>query len=387
MPEPSNSEGLYVHVPFCDGKCHYCAFYSVPYHRALGEAWLSALRAELDLARAEYGPSCFSTLFMGGGTPTILPDDQLRTLLGFLKESSGVADGAGIEWTSEANPGSLTAAKLAIMKSCGVNRISLGVQAMDDSVLRQLGRRHTVRDVTGAVAAIRGAGITTWGLDLIACVPGVTVEAWRTTLQSAVAFEPSHVSVYALTSEEGTQLARDRQAGVVELLDDGEQLRMVDVAEEVLDSAGLARYEISNYAKPGFECRHNCSCWRGRDYLGVGCAASSRVGNRRWTNASDLNGYLKSMSGGGHPPREVETLSPLTDAVERMVFGLRMAEGIDLGAILAATGLTRSAQGDVWRETLIRLAGEGLLTFCGGRCCLTARGRALADHVAVELMP
>jgi oxygen-independent coproporphyrinogen-3 oxidase len=286
-----------------------------------------------------------------------------------------------IEWTSEANPGSVDGDKLRLMKSAGVNRISLGAQAFDDRVLRQLGRRHSVKDIYSAVEEIKSACFTNWGLDLIACVPGVSAEAWRATLCAAVKLEPTHVSVYALTREEGTRLDRDHQAGTVTLLDDDEQLRMLDLAEEVLGAAGLPRYEISNYARPGFECRHNLSCWRGENYVGLGCAASSRVGNRRWTNVADFESYLTAGV------REEEVLTPLMDGVERFIFGLRMTEGIDLESILSACGLAGSPQEAVWKMTLARLEGEGLVVSGGGRWCLTARGRELADHVAVELMP
>lgn len=366
--------GLYIHVPFCDGKCHYCAFYSVPYSRERGAAWLSALKREAEAARSEFGPFSFSTVFLGGGTPTLLPMDLLEELLALAGKGSA-------EWTSEANPGSVDADKLRLMKSAGVNRISLGVQALDDRVLRQLGRRHSVQDSHAAVAAIRGAGFENWGIDLIACVPGVTVDDWKATLRKAVALAPAHVSVYALTREEGTRLDHDQKAGKVALLDDEEQLRMLDIAEELLGDAGLNRYEISNYARPGFECRHNLSCWRGEDYLGLGCAASSRVGLRRWTHTPDLDRYLSAIS------REEETLTPVTDAVERVVFGLRMAEGIDLEAILDRCGLAGNPVGEGWRKILTRLEGEDLVESVGSRWRLTKRGRALADHVAVELMP
>jgi len=373
-------EGLYIHVPFCDGKCHYCAFYSVPYSREKGAAWLASLKHEAEAARSEFGPFAFSTIFLGGGTPTILPMDQLEVLLDLIRCTGGAGNSV-IEWTSEANPGSVEGEKLRLMKSAGVNRISLGVQSFDDRVLRQLGRRHTVQDIHAAVQAIQSAGFTNWGLDLIACVPGVSAEAWRDTLCAAVAMAPAHVSVYALTREEGTRLDRDHQAGRVALLDDDEQLRMLELAEEVLGAAGLSRYEISNYARPGFECRHNLSCWRGENYLGWGGAASSRVGNRRWTNAADWGSALTGVS------KEEESLTPRNDLVERLVFGLRMTEGVDVEAILAACGLARSPLEAGLRKTLARLEGERLMVLEKGRWRLTPRGRDLADHVAVELMP
>ncbi len=380
MPDVSNIEGLYVHVPFCDGKCYYCAFYSMPYCRNSGVKWLAALKREVAAARKKYGPLQVSTLFMGGGTPTILPLDQLEELVGVLRGC--VAPGTlDLEWTSEANPGSVDAENLALLKAAGVNRISLGVQSFDDQVLRQLGRRHTVSDVVASVEAIEEAGFTNWSMDLIACVPGVSMRTWRKTLRTAVAMNPPHLSVYALTSEEGSVLHQDCEDGLASLLDDEEQLQMLNEAEQILESAGLQRYEISNYARPGYECRHNLACWRGQNYLGFGCAAASRVGNRRWVNRPDLDTYYKAVK------RDEEILSPATDAVERVIFGLRMREGIDLDAILQATGMAGTVQDGQWRAILAGLQSEGLVLNLGTRWSLTSKGYALADHVAVELMP
>ncbi|MEI6168443.1 MAG: coproporphyrinogen-III oxidase family protein [bacterium] len=407
--------GLYVHVPFCDGKCHYCAFYSVPYARELGEAWLTAITRERDQALARYGTLSLTSIFMGGGTPSMLPPDQMERLLTLLRPereqvlSWQVAEllsespkaclsthsttqqlnnpatttpPRGLEWTSEANPGSLTRDTLKMMKAFGVNRISLGVQAFSDPVLHQLGRRHSVADVYAAVESIHAVGFSNWGLDLIACIPGVSEKAWRETLESALRMAPKHISVYALTREEGTRLHQDCAAGTFALLDDDEQLRMLDEAEAILGEAGLGRYEISNYARPGFECRHNLSCWRGGNYLGLGCAAASRVGDQRWTNGSDVHAYIE-----GTNQQERETLAPVTDAVERLVFGLRMAEGIDLQAILLTSGMEQTDQAAVWCRSLERLGRDQLVEQVAGRWRLTSRGRTLADHVAVELMP
>ena len=374
-------DGLYVHVPFCDGKCHYCAFYSVPYTRDLATAWLAAIKQELDQEQERFGLITPSSIFMGGGTPSILPTDQLESLLSILCPH-GIAAGDHVEWTSEANPGSLTSDKLKIMKAHGVNRISLGVQALTDPVLKQLGRRHTVADIYGAVNAIDLAGITNWGLDLIACIPGVSEMAWQKTLEAALAMAPKHLSVYSLTREEGTRLYHECETGAIRLLDDDEQLRMLEMAEAILGADGFERYEISNYARPGFECRHNLSCWRGDNYLGIGCAAASRVGNQRWTNPANISAYI-----GGRSIREQETLSPMTDAVERLVFGMRMREGVDLQAILTITGMERSEQAVIWQQSLARLERNHLVEQQTVLWRLTSKGLNLSDYVAVELMP
>ena len=380
MREPTRIEGLYVHVPFCDGKCGYCAFYSVRYEPALADTWLRALLAEAEHRRSQLGPFVPETIYFGGGTPTLLSAGQLEPLLGLA------CLGQGGEWTVEANPGSVDTEKLRRLRVRGVNRISLGVQSMDDRHLALLGRRHTVADIRAAVTSIEAAGFDNWSLDLIACVPGVSRTDWERTLGEAVALEPRHVSVYALTGEEGSALARKLESGAVSLLNDDEQLAMLDTAEEILGAAGFRRYEISNYAQPGHECRHNLACWQGRDYVGLGCAASSRVAARRWTNRPDLAAYVQALECGRLPPGDEEELSPSTDAVERLVFGLRMTEGVDVEAVMDATGLSGSPVAAIWYRTFARLQGDGLVQGDGNRWHLTRRGREVADHVAVELM-
>jgi oxygen-independent coproporphyrinogen-3 oxidase len=380
MNDSEAIDGLYIHVPFCDGKCAYCAFYSVPYTPEAADNWLRALEVERNLTlggRPGFAPR---TVYFGGGTPTLLSRSQMDRLL----DLSGVAQAE--EWTVEANPGSVEAEYLRRLAARGVNRISLGVQSLDDRTLVFLGRRHTVADTHAAVAAIHAAGLANWGLDLIACVPGVSRRQWDKTLAEALALEPSHISVYALTSEEGSALARRVADGGVRLLDDEEQLAMLAAAEEKLGGAGFVRYEISNYARPGRECLHNLSCWRGENYIGLGCAAASRVGGRRWTNSSGLKSYVEALGAGQLPPRETEELSPSTDGFERLVFGLRLAEGVSLEAVLRATGLENSPVATIWNRTLERLRGEGLLTREDGRWKLTRRGFEVADHVAVELV-
>ena len=376
--------GLYVHVPFCDGKCGYCAFYSVLHRAPTAERYLAALRAELQQGRRACPAFAPQTVYIGGGTPTMLAAPQLRHALASVRscfDLTGVT-----EWSVEANPGSLTPEKLAVLRQAGVNRISLGVQSFDVAALRLLGRRHAPGDALAAAALIRRAGFANWGLDLIACVPGVDRKAWRRTLGAAVALDPAHVSVYALTAEEGTQLTRRMGAGDLALLPEEEQLWCLHAAEERLTAVGYGRYEISNYARPGHECRHNQSCWAGGDYLGFGPAAASRLGVRRWTNRPDLAAYVKALGAGRRSPRETETVTPETQAEEMLVFGLRCREGVEPDGILARVGLADSTLADAWRQGLCRLRREGLVLCRGARWRLTRRGRDLADHVAVELL-
>lgn len=389
MHAPPRIDGLYVHVPFCDGKCSYCAFYSVPYAAGQAQAWLGAVEKEAEQLAAEAGRIAPQTVYFGGGTPTLLPEAHIEALVQSIRRALFEPDWSprgGIEWTVEANPGSLAPRLLRRLEAMGVNRISLGVQSLQDDALAMLGRRHRVSDVEFSVAAIRASGIENWGVDMIACVPGVEEESWAGMLRRVTAWEPKHVSVYALTAEEGAALTDAIHRGATALQDGERQLRMLAIAEETLGEAGFLRYEISNYAKPGFACKHNLACWQGGNYLGLGCAAASRVGHKRWLTAANLKSYVERLAADGKPDREVDLLTSETDAVERMVFGLRMTTGVDLVEIRRTTDCP-DALVEGWGGILSRLSREGLVERQGCRWRLTPRGRDLADHVAVELMP
>jgi oxygen-independent coproporphyrinogen-3 oxidase len=377
-------DGLYVHVPFCDGKCAYCAFYSVPFAPAAAARYVEALETELRHQLRELGPIAPETIYFGGGTPTLLPPPLLRRLCGRVR--GAIVPERLAEWSVEANPGTLTAESLRVLLDAGVNRVSLGVQSFDDATLRRLGRRHTAADARAAVALLRAAGVRNWGLDLIACVPGLGRAGWRRTLDEAVALGPAHVSVYALTAEEGSALAQRVAAGGARLLSDDEQLAHLHLAERRLAAAGYARYEISNYARPGFECRHNVACWQGADYLGLGPAAASRVGDRRWTNRADLAAYSRALAAGRLPPREEERATPHVQVAERLIFGLRWAGGVDVSAAAAAAGLADDPSAARWEHALRTLRRQGLVRRRAGTWRLTRRGRDLADHVGVEVL-
>lgn len=372
-----------MHVPFCDGKCSYCAFYSIHYETGLADRYIAAIEKELALHSGcpNAGSRFFDTIFFGGGTPTILSDRQLERLCAIAT----VDRPAPVEWTVEANPGMLTASRLAVLKNAGVNRISLGAQSFDDDILHKLGRRHEARDIGVAVGLVREAGITNLGIDLIACIPGVDSRMWRATLETAIALEPQHISVYALTVEEGTALNEAVRSRELRVPGDAAQLASLHTAEKVLGDAGYGRYEISNYARPGFECLHNLSCWRGAEYVGVGPAASSHVGLRRWTNAGDLIGYLGAIGDGREPEREAEELTKVVKATEMVIFGLRMAEGVDTSVVKAVSGIS-SADEKKLVAVFQGLLESGLVEYRRSSWFLTDRARDVADYVAVEII-
>lgn len=364
----SKVKGLYIHVPFCDGKCFYCAFYSIRYDSSLACRYLTAVKSERD----GYPRLDVETVYVGGGTPSILSISELRNLCGLITEN--VFIGRLKEWSVEVNPGSITEEKLAVMAGAGVNRISLGAQSFDGSILKWLGRRHDVAAIHEAVRMIKAAGLNNFGLDLIACIPGFKPGKWLETLDKAVALEPAHVSVYALTNEEGSRLAGAVAGGEVGPLADDEQLEALAQAASVLKRAGYRRYEISNYARPGFECLHNLSCWRGGEYIGLGPAASSHVDLRRWTNSADLSAYLGAIEAGNPPPGIIDLLTEKLKRIEVVVFGLRTADGVSL------------EKASCCQEPLLVMQQGGLVICKNGYWRLTERGMNLADYVGAELL-
>jgi len=377
-PIPSH---LYVHVPFCDGKCDYCAFFSVPYSESGADAYLDALEAELAMAvRDRPSQRLTETVYIGGGTPSVLDPYRWARLLQTIRRHVSV--GAGTEWSSEANPGTVTAAWLEAAVEAGVNRISLGVQAFDDRVLAEIGRCHSARNAVESVALVRNAGLQNLGIDLIAGLPGVKEREWLDTLARTVDLDPEHVSVYALSIEEGSRFDMRARTGRIRVPGEDRQLAALETGEAILTAQGFKRYEISNYARPGFACRHNMACWRGGDYLGVGPSAASRIGRRRYTNEADLRAYVGALNHGDSPPRESASLSPEDDFAERFAFRLRLAEGLDLDDVHRAGGPTAA-----WTAILGHFEEEGLVRSHITRRCLTARGRNLCDHVIRELLP
>jgi len=364
----ANIKGLYVHIPFCDGKCDYCAFYSIPYAAPLADAYVNAVVQELD----SWQPLAPETIYFGGGTPSRLSESQMARLCqGVLAR---ISRALLREWSVEFNPGSASDDLIRLLLDQGVNRFSVGIQSLDDRVLKSLGRRHTAVEALTTVERLRRLGARNVGVDLIACVPGVDRVLWDSTLQRVLQLAPEHVSVYALTGEEGSRLQRAVDGGQCRLLSDDEQLDALDAAQTRLIQAGYRRYEISNYARPGYECQHHLSCWRGGEYIGLGPAASSHVGARRWTHPADVEAYVEALRKGEVLADDLDPLTPEIQQQERLIFGLRMAEGVSESVAVG------------YEPALEILRDQGLVTRQADRWMLTDRGRNLADYVAVELM-
>jgi oxygen-independent coproporphyrinogen-3 oxidase len=288
------------------------------------------------------------------------------------------------EWTVEVTPTSASVALFATLATIGVNRISIGVQSFDDTILSRIGRRHDAQAAITAVKRAQDAGFVNTGIDLIAGLPGVTPTLWSETLERAISLSLTHLSVYALIVESGTPLARQVEDGL-ELPGDDDQLAALAQAETALGEAGFARYEISNYALPGFECRHNLAVWRGHDFLGLGPSAASRVGRMRWTNSEDLEEYIHAVKHDAPPPADSTALDAVEDAEERVIFALRLSEGIDLAAEASRFPALAGKVG-VWEQRLADLVVHGITERVGDRWRLTARGREVCDAVLRELV-
>jgi oxygen-independent coproporphyrinogen-3 oxidase len=347
--------GVYVHIPFCRSKCDYCAFATWTDRHHLTDAYVSALRDEIGAAVAE-GMPVATSVFVGGGTPSMLEGELLSGLIAAIP----VVDGA--EVTVECNPDDVTVDLMRAYVRAGVNRVSLGVQSMAAHVLGSLGRTHDRRNVERAVAAVREAGMPTFNLDLIYGAAGESPADWEATVSSALVLEPPHVSAYALTIEAGTPLASqpDRHP------DDDDQADKYEIADTLLSGAGLENYEISNWARPGHECRHNVLYWRQQNYRGFGCAAHSHLDGRRWWNVRTPDRYIELVREGRSTEAAGESLDPATRDFERLELLLRMRDGVPIDAL----------DGD---------ALPGLVERHADRWVLTRQGRLMANAVSLHL--
>ena len=316
--------GLYIHIPFCRCKCAYCDFYSLPGQNSRMDEYLDAVIKHLKEVAPRAGSHEVDTVYFGGGTPSIFGIDRLKKLLKVIRKQYRVSRHAEI--TLEANPESARDVKaLKSLRRAGFNRISLGVQSMDDKMLQQLGRVHNTEDVRAAVQAIRKAGIKNLSLDLMYALPGQTMEHWQQTLADTIALQPEHLSCYALKIEEGTPFA-ERQ-DTLDLADDDTQAEMYLAAVKMLSDAGYAQYEISNFSKEGFHSRHNTKYWQLQEYAGFGPGAHSDFGSVRYAYERDLESYLRGelcLSESNHIPSRERT-------TEYLMLGLRTVQGISKG--------------------------------------------------------
>lgn len=368
--------GLYVHVPFCFHKCHYCDFYSIVDQRDRQVAFTKALIAELAAANEQYSLDA-RTVFVGGGTPTLLAAERWVELLNALRATNVLTHVA--EFTIEANPETVTAELMQTLVVGGVSRLSIGAQSFDPALLKTLERWHEPASVGRAVALARDAGIDNLNLDLIFAIPGQTLDQLDRDLDRALALEPEHLSCYSLIFEPGTPLTVKKQQGKIHPIEESLEAAMYQHVIKRLAEAGYQQYEISNWAKPGRPCQHNLIYWQGENYLGIGPSASSFVEGRRWKNQPHLGAYLASP---GHPVTvDHETLDPEARLGEQLMLRLRLTQGIGLDWL---SGVMPAD--DRRRDELRRFQSLGLIEETATHLRLTPRGLLLADAIASELL-
>ena len=355
--------GLYIHVPFCVRKCAYCAFYSQQAEPSVLHAWHTGIERELKALPEGFAPQ---SIFFGGGTPTALEESDLSLLLERIHTHVNL-DRVG-EWTCEVNPGTLTFAKAALLREAGVNRLSIGAQSFNDLALQRLGRMHTAAETRECVTLARNLG-----LDLIYGVPGFPLELFQADVEMLITLNPEHISCYCLEIEEGTPFAQQAKVGALKVSEE-DQRAQFDWVRQRLGDAGWTHYEISNFAKPGFECRQNLLYWTGQEYIGMGPAAHSHWEGVRWGNSPELPQWTRSFE---------ECLAPEAKARETLVMGLRRLAGWGREEFRESTGFDYD---DIRGAEIRDLAGEGLLVMGPNRIQLAEDSLFVSDSVFAELV-
>lgn len=374
----SEPVGLYLHIPFCAVRCPYCDFNTYSGLESFQEGYTRALIAEIRAGAEEHGRRLAHTVFVGGGTPTALPAALLAQILDALQSAFEVDEGGEI--TSEANPGTTDLERFSALRDAGVNRLSMGVQSFDDAELRWLGRIHSAAEAETAFEHARRAGFDNVNLDLMFGLPGQSHASWLTTVRRALSLQPEHLSLYGLTVEEGTPLARQVRAGEKPAPDDDAAADMYLAASDLLGRAGLQQYEISNWSRgPELRCRHNLTYWRREPYLGFGAGAHSFLEERRWWNVRPIPEYIALLDAGRSAEGGGEQISRAIAMVETMMLGLRLVqEGVAEADFLQQYGV---ALQEAFGPELADLRGRQLLECDAGRWRLTPQARLLGNQV------
>ena len=372
---------FYVHWPFCLAKCPYCDFNSHVRDRIEVDAWQRALLADLEHEAERQESPAVGSIFFGGGTPSLMPPRLVEALLVRAEQLFGFAP--DIEITLEANPSSVEAGNFAALASAGINRVSLGVQALDDDALRMLGRLHSADEALAALATAQ-RHFARISIDLIYARPGQSPEAWERELARAVGLGTEHLSLYQLTIEPGTRFATDVRRGALAPLDDDSAADLFALTQAMTASAGLPAYEISNHARPGCASRHNLAYWRYRDYAGIGPGAHGRRGGVATVRHRKPENYLAAVGRQGHGVSEERTLPVREQAEEALMMGLRLAEGVDLAVLSRRFCLSQEEMIDPRKRALH--AAQGLVAMEGERLIVTARGMPLLDALLPELV-
>lgn len=405
-----NKIEIYIHIPFCVKKCDYCDFLSAPSDSDTMESYVKALVKEIEFSKEKMKDYLIDTVFIGGGTPSILDGSFIERILEALRTNSKISDNAEI--TIECNPGTINESKLQSYQRAGINRISFGLQSANDKELKSIGRIHTYTQFLESYHMARKCGFDNINIDLMSALPGQSVESYEETLEKIIELNPEHISAYSLIVEEGTEMYQRVESakakGETILPDEEEERKMYYRTKEMLAKAGYERYEISNYAKKGYECRHNIGYWERRDYLGFGIGAASLYQETRYSNVRDIQKYMdqllslviskisSNLSSGGKES-EVKSEFGIVESVEEnqqklsveeqmeefMFLGLRMTRGVSVKAFEGAFGKKYE---EIYGKVTDKLMTQGLLEQRGDYIRLTERGNDISNYVMSEFM-
>jgi putative oxygen-independent coproporphyrinogen III oxidase len=382
FPSDNGTIGIYIHVPFCLGRCNYCAFVTNPHDIELEELYVLAVTKEMNLWSDMAGPEPrvthleADTIYVGGGTPSLLKPQLLALLIESCESAFRVSPDSEI--TIEVNPATVTRQSLRLLKEAGVNRVSLGIQSFDDAELKAMGRRHTSKQAVASFEDLRAAGFDNVSVDLIAGFPGQSRESLRASLSQALKLGPEHLSVYLLEVKTGTPLDQMIRAGTIAGPDEDLAADMYEDIREFALKAGFEHYEISNFALPGRHARHNMKYWQDELFLGLGAAAHGMTGQHRYANFDNQVDYEAALDRGNRPFAALDRLTPEVRFKDALIMGLRLVNGVDLAVLGRRYEVDAAA---FVRETTGDLEDAGLLTFNGTRVSLTDRGRLLSNTV------
>ena len=371
---------LYIHIPFCAQKCLYCDFPSFARKDHLRKAYIEALNKEIIILREKYNNLEINTIFIGGGTPSVLEADELECL---LKEVAKLNMAKDIEYSMECNPGNLTEEKLEVMKNYGVNRISIGLQAKQDNLLKGLGRIHNYKTFKENFLLAKKVGFNNINVDLMFGLPNQRLNEWEETLREIISLEPAHISAYSLIIEEGTAFYNLYENDKLKLPTEEEERKMYHLAKKILEENGFNQYEISNYAKEGKECRHNLAYWNMNNWIGVGSAAASYINGKRIKNISSVEEYINSINEKGEAVEEIINNSKNDNMEEFMFMGLRKINGIDENEFKKRFSMNIN---DVYGEILNKYIDEGLLIRDSGRIFLSEKGIEISNIIMADFL-
>ncbi|MCX0369782.1 radical SAM family heme chaperone HemW [Clostridium perfringens] len=371
---------LYIHIPFCAQKCLYCDFPSFARKDHLRKDYIEALNKEIISLREKHNNLEIKTIFIGGGTPSVLEANELECL---LKEVAKLNMAKDIEYSMECNPGNLTEEKLEVMKKYGVNRISMGLQAKQDNLLKGLGRIHNYKTFKENFLLAKKVGFNNINVDLMFGLPNQSLNEWEETLREIISLEPAHISAYSLIIEEGTAFYNLYENDKLKLPTEEEERKMYHLAKKILEENGFNQYEISNYAKEGKECRHNLAYWNMNNWIGVGSAAASYINGKRIKNISSVEEYINSIKDKGEAVEEIINNSKNDNMEEFMFMGLRKINGIDENEFKNRFSMNIN---DVYGEILNKYIGEGLLIRESGRIFLSEKGIEISNVIMADFL-